>query len=93
MCRYQSVMLRGCGCACPAQVLGRSEFKQLLRWRLTLRKELKGDLAVAEEAAGKAKGKDKKGEKGAGCIMPWQVSRVLPIGRRADLERSKRRGH
>lgn len=54
-------------CACPAQVLGRSEFKQLLRWRLTLRKELKGDLAVAEEAAGKAK--DKKGEGSTSCVV------------------------
>lgn len=34
-----------------AQVLGRSEFKQLLRWRLALRKDLKADLATEEEAA------------------------------------------
>ncbi len=33
------------------QVLGRSEFKQLLRWRLALRKDLKADLAAEEEAA------------------------------------------
>jgi AdoMet-dependent rRNA methyltransferase SPB1 len=33
------------------QVLGRSEFKQLLRWRLTLRKSLKEDLCTEEESA------------------------------------------
>ena len=33
------------------QVLGRSEFKQLLRWRLAVRKALKGDLGVVEDGA------------------------------------------
>ncbi|KAG2453439.1 hypothetical protein HYH02_001662 [Chlamydomonas schloesseri] len=55
------------------QVLGRSEFKQLLRWRLALRKDLKADLATEEEAAKgghkKVKGADAKagkaGEAGA----------------------------
>ncbi|PNW75509.1 hypothetical protein CHLRE_12g529500v5 [Chlamydomonas reinhardtii] len=49
------------------QVLGRSEFKQLLRWRLALRKDLKADLATEEEAAKgghkKAKGADAKAGK------------------------------
>ncbi|GIL46558.1 hypothetical protein Vafri_3535 [Volvox africanus] len=37
------------------QVLGRSEFKQLLRWRLALRKGLKNDLGTDEETSQKAK--------------------------------------
>ncbi|KXZ53085.1 hypothetical protein GPECTOR_8g77 [Gonium pectorale] len=50
-------------------VLGRSEFKQLLRWRLALRKALKEDLATEEEAAKaahrKAKGAAADGKDGA----------------------------
>ncbi|GLC72047.1 hypothetical protein PLESTF_001198400 [Pleodorina starrii] len=46
------------------QVLGRSEFKQLLRWRLALRKALKDELGAEEEEAKpghkKAKGADGK---------------------------------
>ncbi|GFR43871.1 hypothetical protein Agub_g5000 [Astrephomene gubernaculifera] len=44
------------------QVLGRSDFKQLLRWRLTVRKALKADLSTEEDAA---KGSHKKGAKAA----------------------------
>ncbi|KAG2498835.1 hypothetical protein HYH03_003028 [Edaphochlamys debaryana] len=42
------------------QVLGRSEFKQLLRWRLALRRSLKADLAAEEEAEKAAHRKAKK---------------------------------
>ncbi|GIM12377.1 hypothetical protein Vretimale_15764 [Volvox reticuliferus] len=41
------------------QVLGRSEFKQLLRWRLALRKSLKDDLGTGEETSKVAHRKDK----------------------------------
>jgi hypothetical protein len=46
---------------CPpatAQVLGRSEFKQLLKWRLTVRKALK-EVLGGEEGKGADKGKAK----------------------------------
>lgn len=42
------------------QVLGRSEFKQLLRWRLTLRKDLKQLLGAAAEGEAAKKGSHKK---------------------------------
>lgn len=45
------------------QVLGRNEFKALLRWRLVLRKALAGRLGVeSTDAAGHKKKKPKKGE-------------------------------
>ncbi|PNH12762.1 AdoMet-dependent rRNA methyltransferase spb1 [Tetrabaena socialis] len=47
------------------QVLGRSEFKLLLRWRLALRKSLKADLAAADED-GSAKPGHKKAKGAAG---------------------------
>ncbi len=50
------------------QVLGRSEFKHLLRWRLELRKALASELGEAAMAAGaaaedKVKGKSKNAAK------------------------------
>ncbi len=46
-------------------MLGRSEFKQLLKWRLAVRKALKGVLG-GEEAKGADKGKAKGKEEQAG---------------------------
>lgn len=51
----------------PAQVLGRSEFKQLLKWRLTVRKALKEVLGGEEgKGADKGKAKDKGKAEGEG---------------------------
>ena len=46
----------------PRQVLGRSEFKQLLRWRLLVKKDLQRAAAAAAKAAAEAGG----GEGGEG---------------------------
>lgn len=48
------------------QVLGRSEFKQLLKWRLQLRKALAADLG-ASDAKDKAGAKDKAKDKAPGA--------------------------
>ena len=65
------------------QVLGRNEFKALLKWRLAVRKTLKGQLGGAEaeaEAEGKAKSKEKgKGEEAEG----EGECRGRPVGWRA----------
>lgn len=47
------------------QVLGRSEFKQLLRWRLTLRKALSSLIGGAEKSDSPQKGQHKKSEREA----------------------------
>lgn len=48
------------------QVLGRSEFKQLLRWRLGLRRELKAQLGLSSDEA-KAGGHKKRAKEGEGA--------------------------
>ena len=48
----------------PLQVLGRSEFKQLLRWRLLVKKDLQRAAAAAAKAAAAEGGEGGEGEEG-----------------------------
>lgn len=48
------------------QVLGRSEFKQLLRWRLLVKKDLQRQQAAAKEAAKEEGGGEEGAEGGSG---------------------------